>query len=159
MEEFIRQFEAFLRSLWGGLIGLACILVIAWSVLHDSIKGQLNLRLAIGELGLGIPIIGSLLASGHTTLGIIAAAAETLALSILIVRARTRRHEEKVPPASLSREWWIQVVILGAVMAALVWVIPWVAGYPTIAFFFLGVGLISYLLFLSIIVWKQRRSR
>lgn len=158
MEELMKQLEEFFQLFWGGLISFVAVLVSAFAVYYHATRDW-NLRLAIGYLALGITITSFLFKEEHTTFGVLAAVAETLALSVLIVRARARKHEEKVSPTSLPKRWWAQVVVLGAVMAALVWGIPWVAGYPLLAFFFLGVGLISSILFLSVIMWKQRRPR
>lgn len=158
MEELVKQFEGFFQSFWGGLISLAGVLASAFAVYHHATK-EWNLGLAIGYLALGMSVTLFLFTSGHIALGVLAILAEILALVVLVVGARAGKQEEKAPPTSLSKSWWAQVIILGVVMAVLVWGILWAAGYTIVAFFFLGVGFISYVLFLLIILWRQRGPR
>ncbi|MEM2593124.1 MAG: hypothetical protein QXI60_11105 [Thermofilaceae archaeon] len=159
MEELVRQFEEFFRSWWGGLLDLACVLVVAANIFYDSIKGQVNLKLAVGELSLGISMIGTLFIAGHMAFGMLAALAEALALIVLVTKARASKPREEPPLISLSKGWWARMILLGIVMAVLVWGILWAAGYPLVAFFFLGVSLISYVLFLVIVAQRRRKIK
>lgn len=159
MEELIDQLEAFTQSFVGGLLFLGGALASAlFSYMHAR-RG--NIKLAIYDIPPGVMMTLWLFQWGHTAFGVLATGAQALAIAGLVIKARSAKQEEKapLPPSSLSKSWWMAMIGLGVMMVALVWGILWAAGYPLIAFFFVGVGLISYLLWLVIVVWKQRVAK
>lgn len=159
MEELIDQLEAFTQSFVGGLLFLGAASASAlFSYIHTR-RG--NIKLALYDIPPGVMITLWLLSWGHTAFGVLATVAQALAIAGLVVRARSAKQEERapLPTPSLSQSRWMAMTGLGVMMAVLVWGILWAAGYPLVAFFFAGVGLISYLLWLVIVVWKQRVAK